>query len=193
MHIARLSVPSRAALRWAMVVVALLAGAQPAAAQRVFALSSRDVSGQAPAGLAQVFAGGSCQGGNRSPQLSWQNPPPGTQGYAVTIFDPDAPGPGWWHWEAAVIPANVTSLPANASGSGYLRQLGAAEARNDFGQDGYGGPCPPPGQLHHYVVTVYALKSPDLRVATGRPAPMFDHEIHSRAIGSAQLIFTYQR
>ncbi|MDL5466828.1 hypothetical protein QSI21_23885, partial [Enterobacter hormaechei] len=67
------SVPRRAALGHG--VVALLAGAQPAAAQRVFALSSRDVSGQAPAGLAQVFAGGSCQGGNRSPQLSWQNPP----------------------------------------------------------------------------------------------------------------------
>lgn len=84
-------------------------------------------------------------------------------------------------------------MPADASASGFLRKLGAAEARNDFGTDGYGGPCPPPGKPHRYVITVHALKATDLRVATGRPAQMFDHEIGTESIGSAQLVVTYGR
>ena len=111
--------------------------------------------------------------------------------YAVTIFDPDAPGHGWWHWAVAGIPATVTSLPADASASGFLQRIGASEARNDFGTDGYGGPCPPPGKPHRYVITVYALKGTDLRVAQGRPAPMFEHEIGTLTIGTARLTVTY--
>ncbi len=160
-------------------------------AQDAFTLSSDDLRAGARVGAAQVFNQGDCKGGNRSPQLSWRNPPPGTRGFAITMLDPDAPGHGWWHWAAAGIPAGVTSLPTDASASGYLKKLGATEARNDFGSDGYGGPCPPPGKPHRYVITVYALKSNDLRVASGRPAQMFDHEIGTEALGSAQIVVTY--
>jgi Raf kinase inhibitor-like YbhB/YbcL family protein len=142
----------------------------------------------------QVFNEGGCEGGNRSPQLTWRNAPQGTRSFAVTMFDPDAPGRGWWHWAVADIPARVSTLPENASASGALKQMGAIEARNDFNTDGYGGPCPPPGKPHRYVITVYALGTDKLGLAAGRPASMFDHEIAGAAtLGSAQLTVTYGR
>ena len=44
-----------------------------------------------------------------SPQLSWSGAPAETQGYAVTIYDPDAPtGCGFFHWAVATLPADCT-------------------------------------------------------------------------------------
>lgn len=198
MRVGRRAVPrgsSRRLLSLALVCACALApvGGSRALAEDAFMLTSDDLHPGGRVGAPHVFNQGDCKGGNRSPQLAWRNPPPGTNGFAITMFDPDAPGRGWWHWAVVGIPASVSSVPADASASGFLRKLGAAEARNDFGTDGYGGPCPPPGKPHRYVITVHALKATDLRVATGRPAQMFDHEIGTESIGSAQLVVTYGR
>jgi Raf kinase inhibitor-like YbhB/YbcL family protein len=142
---------------------------------------------------AQLYDKGGCGGGNRSPELSWRNAPPATRAFAVTVFDPDAPGRGWWHWAVAGIPPNINHLPLNASASGYIKSIGAIEARNDYGDEGYGGPCPPPGKPHRYVVTVWALRTQDLRIANGRPAAMFEHEISVAALAAARIIVTYGR
>jgi phosphatidylethanolamine-binding protein (PEBP) family uncharacterized protein len=41
-----------------------------------------------------------------SPQLSWSGAPEGTKGYAVTVYDPDAPTcSGFWHYIGAAPPA----------------------------------------------------------------------------------------
>lgn len=171
----------------------IIANGPRALAEGAFSVTSVDLRSGGTVQDAQVFDEGDCKGGNRSPQLSWRDAPAGTRGFAVTMFDPDSPGPGWWHWAVAGIPPGVHQLPANASASGYLKNLGAVEARNDFDTDGYGGPCPPPGKPHHYVITVYALGTSDLRLATGRPALMFDHEIGTATLGSARLVVTYGR
>src|SRR5215813_3670344 len=139
------------------VAAGLIGHSAPVTAQSVFTVSSSDVKAGGTVNEAQVFNKEDCKGGNRSPQLSWRDPPAGTRGFAVTIYDVDAPGRGWWHWAVIGIPANVNQLPENASASGYLTKLGAVEARNDFDADGYGGPCPPPGKPHRYLITVYAL------------------------------------
>jgi Raf kinase inhibitor-like YbhB/YbcL family protein len=162
-------------------------------AQSPFALSSANLRDGAQFAAPQVFNEDGCTGGNRSPQLTWHNPPAGTHSYAVTIFDLDAPSPGWWHWAVADIPAHVSALPENASASGALKKLGALEARNDFGGTGYGGPCPPPGKPHRYVVTVYALGVDKLPLASGAPATMFDHAVRGAALGSAHITVTYGR
>jgi|GEM_PF-266995 len=164
-----------------------------ARAQGTFALSSTNFRDGAQVNAPQVFDENGCTGANRSPQLTWHNPPAGTRSYAVTIFDPDAPGPGWWHWSVANIPAQVNTLPENAGASGALKQLGALQARNDFGGAGYGGPCPPPGKPHRYVVTVYALGVGKLALSPNGPATTFDREIHGAALGSAQITVTYGR
>jgi Raf kinase inhibitor-like YbhB/YbcL family protein len=89
-----------------------------------------------------------CDGEDRSPALKW-NPVGGSEGYALTMTDPDARG--FVHWVVYGLPASVTSLPEGEV---------PAEARlgtNDFGRKGYGGPCPPSGQgPHRYVITLYA-------------------------------------
>jgi Raf kinase inhibitor-like YbhB/YbcL family protein len=165
----------------------------PCHAQDGFVVSSTNFRDGGQVAAAQVFNQDSCTGGNRSPQLTWHNAPAGTRSYAVTIFDPDASSRGWWHWAVANLPASVKTLPENASASGALGKLGAIEARNDFGGDGYGGPCPPPGKPHRYIVTVYALKVDKLALVTGRPATMFEHEIEDATLGSAKLTVTYGR
>jgi Raf kinase inhibitor-like YbhB/YbcL family protein len=100
--------------------------------------------------LEHVFTG--CGGKNDAPQLSWSGAPAGTKSFAITCFDPDAPtGSGYWHWLAFDIAADAMSLEAGAGNhcrSGF----------NDYGMTGYGGPCPPKGDIpHRYVFTVYAL------------------------------------
>src|SRR6185437_706036 len=84
---------------------------QAAAGSRL-TLRSPDVTQGTPIALAHVYDRSGCHGGNISPALSWDHPPAGTRSFAVLMFDPDAPGNGWWHWAVFDIPADVTSLPA---------------------------------------------------------------------------------
>lgn len=100
-----------------------------------------------------------CGGTNLSPDLQWSDAPSGTQSYALLCHDPDAPtGTGFYHWVLFNIPAETTRLPAGAGGtaSGGLPR-GAVAGFTDYGEVGYGGPCPPPGPAHHYNFTLYAL------------------------------------
>ncbi len=93
--------------------------------------------------------GRQCSGENYSPPLEWKDAPAGTQSLLLTVIDPD--GGNWVHWLLANIPADLTSLPESIGGPA----VGVA-GKNDFGDLGYGGPCPPSG-THHYVFTLYAL------------------------------------
>ena len=176
-----------------LAMASVVTTANLAYAGESFTVSSADFSDGGIVGSRQVFNDEGCKGPNQSPSLTWRNAPATTRSFAITIFDRDAPGRGWWHWAVANIPASVKSLPENASASGALRKLGAIEARNDFNIDGYGGPCPPPGKPHRYVVTVYALNIDTLPLAQGRPAALFDREISGSTLGSAQITVTYGR
>jgi Raf kinase inhibitor-like YbhB/YbcL family protein len=189
------SFPVRIAWRTVLpaALALLCAAAPPLHAAGAFTVTSTDLQEGGKVANQQVYDQDDCKGGNRSPQLSWRNAPPGTRSFAITMFDVDAPGRGWWHWAVAGIPAEIDHLPANASASGYLKKLGAVEARNDYDIDGYGGPCPPAGKPHHYIVSVYALDTTNLRLATGRPAIMFDHEIGTATLAVARMTVTYGR
>jgi Raf kinase inhibitor-like YbhB/YbcL family protein len=120
-----------------------------------FTLNSSDITDQVQLGEEFTYSGG-----NRSPQLSWSGFPEGTRGFAVTCFDPDAPTPsGFWHWVLVGLDAGTTELARDAGAVGGANlPAGAFHARNDFGEHGYGGAAPPPGdQVHRYFFVVHAL------------------------------------
>jgi Raf kinase inhibitor-like YbhB/YbcL family protein len=136
-----------------------------------------------------------CWGANRSPLLSWRGAPDGTQSYAVTLFDPDAPtGSGWWHWQVIDIPADAKGLPAASPGvKPALWPAAAREMRNDFGAAGYGGPCPPPGQAHRYVLTVFALGVARLDLPDDASAAMVGYLLNANALARVRIVAPYGR
>ena len=139
---------------------------------------------------------GSAKGQNISPNLQWSGAPLETQSYAVTCFDPDAPtGSGWWHWLVVDIPASVTELVTGAAddgGSGIPEP--AFELRSDFGEMGYGGAAPPPGDRpHRYIFAVHALDVPRLGITPDTPAAIvgFNLTAHSLARGHITAYYAH--
>ena len=136
-----------------------------------FAIQSNDLA-DGHFNNAQISDAFGCHGGNISPSISWSGEPAGTQSFLVTMYDRDAPtGSGFWHWVVANLPASVHTLDPGAGGEVGRLPKGAMAVRNDTGKAGYLGPCPPEGESHRYVITVAALKVPDLPVDnTATPA-----------------------
>ena len=157
-------------------------------------LTSGEVGNGATIKNEQAYNAFGCRGGNISPGLAWTATPSAAKSIAVTMFDPDAPtGHGWWHWIVYDIPPSVASLPKNAGDpAAKLLPAGAAEARNDFGTAGYGGPCPPPGKPHRYVFTVYALDAAKLPGGSETAAGV-NAAIEAHALGKASLTTSYGR
>lgn len=174
-----------------MAAVLALGGALGAAAP-AFALevTSPDIAPGATLSKAQVYS--ECDGDNVSPALSWSGAPAATKSFAVTAFDPDAPGGGWWHWIVYNIPAEASSL-ARGAGAGAL-PAGARMGRNDFGKSAYGGACPPPGSgAHHYRFTVWALGTAVLPVDGATEGQVIGPYLAAHALASATLMAMYER
>jgi len=166
---------------------------QAAAGSRL-TLRSPDVIQGTPIALAHVYDRSGCHGGNISPALSWDHPPAGTRSFAVLMFDPDAPGNGWWHWAVFDIPADVTSLPAGAGDPAkHLLPPDAIQSRNDFGSPGYGGPCPPPGAPHHYHLMLYALRLARLGLDAAASPAQAAAKARSHALAEAEIVGIYGR
>lgn len=159
-----------------------------------FTLSSKDLQGQASS--QQVFNGFGCTGENTSPQLQWENAPEGTQSFAITMYDPDAPtGSGWWHWLVFNIPTNCHSLPQNAGNVALnLLPKEAIQSITDYGKTGYGGPCPPPSHgIHQYIITVHALKVKQLDLDANSNPALVGYYLNANTIQKASLVFYYER
>lgn len=157
-----------------------------------FTVQSPDVSEGQSIDAPFLYKGLGCTGSNTSPQLSWKNPPAGTRSFAVTVNDLDAPsGNGWWHWMVVNLPAKTSVIEHGAS-RGSL-PVGALQIRNDFGQNGYGGPCPPPGKLHRYEFTVWALKVDKLKLEASAGGALSSFVIKQNALGQAKLTAQYER
>lgn len=149
-----------------------------------FSLAATDASNGDFAST-QYYDSEGCTGNNVSPRLIWTEPPAGTQSLAVTIFDPDAKTDhgGWWHWLVSDLPSDTRELKAGA-GSGL--PAGAIQYPSDFGAAAYGGPCPPVGETHTYVITLYALKVPQLQMPAGSSDAQVRAKLDANAIATAK-------
>ena len=111
-----------------------------------------------------------CDGSNESLSLRWSGVLEESRSLVLLCDDPDAPMGTWSHWVAINLPAQLSGLkegvPAEETipissieGSPpAISNLGAPQGKNDFGKNGYGGPCPPSG-THRYFFWIYALNA----------------------------------
>ncbi|WP_238538503.1 YbhB/YbcL family Raf kinase inhibitor-like protein [Nitrolancea hollandica] len=136
-----------------------------------------------------------CDGEDSSPPLSWTGVPPNVAVFALTlelaIDGPDFLREVFVHWLLFNIPAGVHHLPAGIPAVPRLED-GTVQALNDFERIGYSGPCPPPGQLHHYRFTLYALEAPLNLDAGDSKAQVYDAMV-GQILDQAELMGTYQR
>jgi Raf kinase inhibitor-like YbhB/YbcL family protein len=187
------------------LVACLAAGAAGVAAVSTIALAAANggqltlTSAEAANGkmmaMEQVLNGFGCSGGNVSPGLKWSDAPAGTKSFALTVYDPDAPtGSGWWHWVVVDIPANARELPKGVGKSGTVMLPGGArQTRTDFGAPGYGGPCPPPGKPHRYIVTLTALDIDKLPVPDDASGALVGFNVGAHTLAKGIITAQYGR
>jgi phosphatidylethanolamine-binding protein (PEBP) family uncharacterized protein len=115
-----------------------------------------------------------CDGENTRPRIRFKGvaQDKGPKDFAIVMTDPDAPAGTFVHW---------TSWGKRVEGE------------NSFGKTGYGGPCPPKGDKpHHYVITVYALRT-KLALQRGAPAGEVVAAIRESVVASGSVTGTYGR
>ncbi len=172
----------------AIAALLLACSALPAQAEDAFRLTSPDIAEGRMLAPAQVMDGFGCAGGNQAPTLGWEHAPKGTQSFALTLYDPDAPtGSGWWHWVVYDIPADTKGL------SGAALPQGAKAGRNDYGSTGFGGACPPPGAMHRYRFTLTALDVAKLELPDDASPALIGFMTGAHALASATITAVFTR
>lgn len=134
------------------------------------------------------------EGKNISPEIKWDDIPVETKSFAITLYDPDAPtGSGFWHWVIYNIPDNISGLPENTASNLLSLSPKIVQAKNDFGTEGYGGPCPPLGEIHRYIFTVHALNIEKIDVPMDMTNAVIRFIINQHTIVSNNIITYYKR
>ena len=140
-----------------------------------------------------------CDGNDRSPQLTWTGIPDNTVSIALIMYDPDSAIPPFIHWVIYNISPSIRGLPKWIPNSPTLTPwpFGASEdssyqALNDFGKVGYGGPCPPSGKPHRYFFKIYAL-SIRLNIPPGTPNAYVRQHMEGDILATGELIGIYER
>ncbi|SMO49053.1 YbhB/YbcL family Raf kinase inhibitor-like protein [Fodinibius sediminis] len=131
-----------------------------------------------------------CDDRNISPPLEWSQVPGETRSFAIIFDDPDAPSKTWVHWLLYNIPGDWTGLEAQVEEDEEIAG-GALHGVNDFGNYGYGGPCPP-GGTHRYHMKLYALDTL-LEIDPGVMKKELLQAMEGHVIEQAELVGRYSR
>jgi len=149
---------------------------------------------------AEIPAKFTCQGADLSPALKWTEPPAGTKYFVLILDDPDAPGGTFTHWIVFGIGQNGRELSEGINPNSkfiqpYQSKGGGEQFTNDFGKQGYNGPCPPPGKAHRYFFHLYAIDSELHFRGTGlvQDRKHLEAAMQGHILGTAELMGTYQR
>ncbi len=130
-----------------------------------------------------------CEGDNVSPEFSWKEAPGETKSFALIVHDPDAPrAGGFTQWILYNIPAEKGHLDPDVPKNDNVPGTGV-HGRNDSGEIGYMGPCPPSG-THRYYVRLFALDT-EVRLPPGATHDELTEAMEGHILARAELMGTY--
>jgi Raf kinase inhibitor-like YbhB/YbcL family protein len=126
-----------------------------------------------------------CDGENINFPLEFENIPYGTKSLVLIMDDPDSPSKDFTHWVMFNIQPYTTNIPEN------FKSDNVTLGKNDFGNIGYGGPCPMSGN-HKYNLRLYAINSILLLQRGATKQEVLDN-IKGQILESAVISGLYQR
>jgi Raf kinase inhibitor-like YbhB/YbcL family protein len=126
-----------------------------------------------------------CDGADISLPIRIGNVPAASRSMALIVDDPDAPVGTWVHWVVWNIDPGTREI-----GEGKVPTSGI-EGRNDWGRNGYGGPCPPSG-AHRYYFRLYALDA-SLTLPSTTTKKELERAMDGHILARGQLIGIYKR
>ncbi len=126
-----------------------------------------------------------CDGEDINPPLEFHNVPDDAASLALIVEDPDSVGKKWTHWVVFNINPHAAGIHEDTVPDGSI------EVVTDFGEKGYGGPCPPTG-THRYCFKLFAL---DITISATEDITREEIEelMEGHIIEQAELIGLYSR
>jgi Raf kinase inhibitor-like YbhB/YbcL family protein len=131
-----------------------------------------------------------CVGDNLSPPLAWSDPPEGTKSFALLMFDPEGRGGlGVSHMVTYGIPASVTGFSEGELSKPSDKYVGG---KSLMGLATYFGPCTPPGDWHHYTLTLIATDLDPKALQPGMTRDELFAALNGHTKGAAGLILPFR-
>ena len=127
-----------------------------------------------------------CDGSDVSPELVIDGVPENAKSLVLIVDDPDAPSKIWEHWTLFNIPPDTKVMREGSVPAGSVQLM------NDFRRVEWGGPCPPPGKVHHYRFRLSAL---DIVLSLGSSAKKSDvvAAMKGHVVAESVLVGAYRR
>jgi Raf kinase inhibitor-like YbhB/YbcL family protein len=133
---------------------------------------------------ARIPATFTCDGDGGSPPLRWSGVPSAAKALALVMEDRTAKG--FVHWTVLDIAPRTHGVAAGAV------PRSGVETRNSFGDEGYGGPCPPDDDPpHRYEFVVYALARP-LRAQSDAAPDEIRSRLRETALARGELTGSFR-
>ncbi len=130
-----------------------------------------------------------CVGDSISPPLAWSNPPAGTKSFALVMVDPEGRGGlGVVHMVTYGIPEGVTGFAEGELSKPSDKYVGG---KSTMGKATYFGPCTPPGDWHHYTLTLIATDLDPKALPPGLTRDELFADLKGHTKGAAGLILRF--
>jgi Raf kinase inhibitor-like YbhB/YbcL family protein len=152
-------------------------------------IASIAVTSKSFASSGSIPVDNTCDGADRSPQVTWSAPPAGTKSLAILMEDPDAPGGDFTHWIVFNIRPDALSI---AEATDLADAGSAVLGINGFNRASYSGPCPPKMELHRYFLRVFALDTL-LPGGAGSNREAIDSAMSGHVLAEGALMGTFSR
>jgi hypothetical protein len=140
-----------------------------------------------------VYNHSGCSGDNISPEITWSGVPASAKSLALVVWDQDAPvSGGFYHWVILNVPIGTKSLAEGAgNSSSHKAPAESVQLFNDWGEPGYGGPCPPGHSRHRYHFILYALGVTQLPATIKTKISDATAQIKQAAVANTEAVLVY--